>query len=347
MKFISLLFLLALISCKKDAIQTNVPAGIIENKTFNSTVLIDGHKYDGTIIRNCVFENIDGDGLQIRNADNLCVENSTFKNISGNAIRFRNSGSSKGVKIINNQIFNVKSNGILAPENHINTLIKGNQIYNIATDNTSSQFGSPHHGIYFQGFNVVITENKIYDILNDQGNCISIRTYGIISRNELFNATDHGISYYSDHPANSQELLIENNIIYDNGKRGINLASNGTTANHIGKALIRFNTLVSNSNSSIGINDALSDVSFSILGNVLIRTDDKTTFIFSSLPYFETNNIKSSVDIGFVNFANRNLHITNYSAAVNAAVGIIPFPALDFDGDSRTSSNLDVGADQL
>mgnify|MGYP005867287327 CR=1 FL=1 len=240
-------------SCKKEEVINDIQQGIIENQTFNSTLLIDGHAYDGTIIRNCIFENVDGDGLQIRDVDNLCIENCTFRNISEDAIRFRNSGSSNGVKIIDNQIYNIEENGILAPENHINALISGNLIYNVATNNTSSQFGAPHHGIYFQGFNVTITENTIYDILNDDGNCISIRTYGVISKNELHSATDHGISYFSDHPGNSKQLLIENNVIYDNGKRGINLASNGNSSNHIGEAIVRFNTIISNNHSTFAL----------------------------------------------------------------------------------------------
>ena len=273
----------------------------------------------------------------------MVIENCIFRNISEDAIRFRNSGSSDGVQILTNQIYNIKENGILAPENHIN----GNSIYNVATSNTSSQFGSPHHGIYFQGVKVTITENLIYDIINNQGNCISIRTYGIISRNKLYGATDHGISYYSDHPGNGQELLIENNFIYDNGKRAVNLASNGNTNNHIGGAKVRFNTILSNDESTIGINDDLTGVNFNFIGNILVRTDGGSTYIYSSLPYNESNNIESATDIGFVNFTARNLHIQGFSSATQAAIGFADFPAIDFDGETRVSGTLDVGADEI
>ncbi|WP_298480925.1 right-handed parallel beta-helix repeat-containing protein [uncultured Maribacter sp.] len=339
-----LILITGLSSCKSDAISMDVEPGIIENQTFNSTVLIDGHAYDGTIIRNCIFENIGGDGLQIRDVNNLCIENCIFRDIAEDAIRFRNSGSSNNVKIIDNQIHDIEENGILAAENHINTLIKGNTIYNVATNNTSSQFGAPHHGIYFQGFNVSITENTIYNVLNDGGNCISIRTYGVISKNKLYQATDHGISYFSDHPGDSGQLLIENNVIYDNGMRGINLASNGNSSNHIGHALVRFNTIVSDSKSSIGINDALIGVDFDIIGNIAIRTDGGTTFIYANLPYSESNNVIGSNDIGFIDFSNRDLHITNSSAATNAAVGLTDFPLTDFDGNTRDIASLDAGA---
>ena len=108
-------------------------AGVIEGETFNSTVLVDGHDYDGTVFRNYVFEDITGDGLQIRNVDSLCIENCIFRNLSGDAIRFRNTGSSAYVKILNNDFYNIEENAILAPENHLYTLIKGNTIHNVAT----------------------------------------------------------------------------------------------------------------------------------------------------------------------------------------------------------------------
>lgn len=338
------ILIIGLYSCKKEDISNVAQSEVIENRTFNATLLIDGHDYDGTIIRNCIFENITGDGLQIMDVANLSIENCTFRNISEDAIRFRNSGSSNGVKIIGNQIYDIEENGILAPENHVNTLIEGNMIYNVATNNTSSQFGAPHHGIYFQGFNVTITENIIYNIPNDGGNCISIRTYGVISKNEIHSATDHGISYFSDHPGNSDELLIENNVIYDNGKRGINLASNGNSSNHIGSAIIRFNTIVSNTQSPVGINDDLTGVNFEINGNVAIRTDGGSTYVFSNLPYVQSNNITGSNDIGFNDFQNRNLRITSGSTAINAAVGLTDFPATDFEGNPRSAASLDSGA---
>ncbi|MDX1350113.1 MAG: right-handed parallel beta-helix repeat-containing protein [Putridiphycobacter sp.] len=336
-----------ILSCQKKKENETLSPGIIENKTFHSTVLIDGHDFDGTIIRNCIFEDIEGDGLQIRDVDNLCIEDCIFKNISEDAIRFRNSGTSNHVKISRNEIYNIEQNGILAPENHINTVIDGNLIYQVATNNAGSQFGSPHHGIYFQGINVTITNNTIYDILNDQGNCVSIRTYGTVAKNILYNATDHGISYFSDHPGNGQPLLIENNFIFDNGKRGINLTSNGISENHIGSALVRFNTILSHTQSPIGTNIDLEGVAINIIGNILIRTDGASTYIFSPASFSESYNITASGDLDFIDFVGRNFHIKTSSSAVNAAIGANSFPASDFDGQARTASSLDVGADEI
>lgn len=341
-----IILFLAFTSCKKNDPITDLKPGLIENQTFNQTVLIDGHDYDGTIIRNCVFEDIKGDALQIRDVNNLCIENCTFKSISENAIRFRNSGSSDGVKILENTIYNIEHNGILAAENHINTTIKGNNIRNVGLSNASSIAGHPHHGIYFQGFNVNISENIIHDVINDQGNCVSIRTYGQVSKNVLYNATDHGISYYSDHPGNDGLLLIENNFIYDNGKRGVHLASNGTSANHIGEVIVRFNTIITNNKSPISTNESLTDVALSFIGNILIRTDGGTEFIYSNQTYSDLYNLTTSGDLNFQDFTNRNLHLTETSSAQNFATGAENFPDEDIDGDIRDVTNLDAGADQ-
>lgn len=341
-----LLLVLLFASCGKEKPIAPAP-GTIENQTFNTTVLIDGHDYDNTIIRNCIFENIVGDGLQIRDVDGLCVENCIFRNISEDAIRFRNSGSSNAVKIKDNEIYNIQENGILAPEGHLNSLIEGNLIYNVALSNTSSQFGAPHHGIYFQGIGVSILNNEIYNVLNDQGNAISIRTSGIIAGNKLHQATDHGISYYSDHPSNSGVLLIENNFIYDNGKRAINLASNGNTANHIAAAEIRFNTMISSTSSVIGINDKLTGTAVDLTANIAIRMDGSSLFVFSNQPYTTNRNITANNDVGFVSYAGRDLHLTNSSIARNHAAGITNFPAIDIDGDNRASATLDAGADEI
>lgn len=349
MSYLNLYFFalsIAIIGCNKNEPITNLDPGLIENQTFNTTVLIDGHDYDNTVIKNCIFEDISGDGLQIRDVNNLCIENCIFKNIKENAIRFRNSGESDGVKIINNVISEIDHNGILAAENHINTLIKGNTIYNVALEKSSSLAGHPHHGIYFQGFNVTITENIIHDIINSQGNCISIRTYGVVSKNILYNATDHAVSYFSDHPGNNKLLLIENNFMYDNGKRGVNLASNGTSANHIGEALVRFNTIITADKSPLSANDDLAGVDLNFIGNILIRTDGGTEFIFSSLTYTDSYNLTDNGDLGFQNFTSRNLRLNLESPALGYATGVASYPSTDIDGELRNEDDLDAGADQ-
>lgn len=333
--------------CKKDSGPLEPEGLLIEGQTFNQTVLIDGHDRDGTIIRDCIFENIDGDGLQIRDVDNLIVEDCIFREIKEDGIRFRNSGGSDGVQILNNEIYNIDENGILAWEGHRNTVIKGNTIYNVALNKSSALAGAPHHGIYFQGPNFEISENTIYDIVNNKGNCVSVRSYGTVSKNRLYNATDHGVSYFSDHPGADGELLVENNFIYDNGSRGINLTSNGTESNHISGASLRFNTIVSEDQAPIGIDDALCNGDNRVIANINIRRDGGSLFIFSNCSLTESNNLNSDTDIGFVDFVNRDLHLISSSGANGLANGLSGFPSDDIDGDLRNPASLDAGADQL
>ncbi|MEE9431063.1 MAG: right-handed parallel beta-helix repeat-containing protein [Melioribacteraceae bacterium] len=342
-----LLGVLFISSCKKNKINEPNETELISGKTFNETVLIDGHNYNGLIIENCIFENIDGDALLIRDVNNLTIRNCTFREIGDDAIRFRNSGSSNNVLIQDNLIYNIQGNGILAYETHSNTTIKGNTIHNVGLESISSVSGAPQHGIYFQGTNFLITQNIIYNVINENGNCISVRSYGKITRNTLYNADKHGVSYYSDHPGVNGELTIENNFIYDNGKRGVNLNTNGNQNSHIGNTIIRFNSIVVSSKSAINISTGMSDIGIEIYGNILVRTDGNSNIIEFIDPITSEQNLTSSNDIGFLDFNNRDLHINTTSSAKNYAVGISNFPINDFDGENRTNSGLDAGADDI
>lgn len=348
-------FLIALIftlligfsSCQKDNRIKPQEMVLIDGETFNETVFIDGHTYDGLIIENCIFENIEGDGLQIRDVDNLIIRNCIFRDIEEDAIRFRNSGASNNVQIQNNQIYNIKENGILAYETHSNVSIIDNVIYKVGLDGASSAAGAPHHGIYFQGKNFLISKNTIDDISNNNGNCISVRSYGEISANTLSNATKHGISYYSDHPGEDGTLLVQNNVIYDNGSRGINLNTNGNTSYHIGNSILRFNTLITSNKSCIGVASGMSDVAVEVYGNILIRTDGGSNYVDHADPVSQTQNLETNTGIDFVDFNNRDLHIKTSSSAKGFAVGITDFPLTDIDGDARTANQLDAGADEI
>ncbi|MBT30162.1 MAG: hypothetical protein CMO01_10930 [Thalassobius sp.] len=67
MKSVPVIFLIfLLINCKKEEITNIIQPDIIENQTFNSTLLFNAH--DFAIIRKCIFE--DGDE---RNIDGLDI----------------------------------------------------------------------------------------------------------------------------------------------------------------------------------------------------------------------------------------------------------------------------------
>jgi pectate lyase len=73
---------------------------IIENKVYSTTLDIYGHSWDNAIIRNCTFQNtVLSDAIRIADADNVRIENCIFKNIQGNGIRLHPAGSSNGIII--------------------------------------------------------------------------------------------------------------------------------------------------------------------------------------------------------------------------------------------------------
>lgn len=344
---ILLFILFGFTSCQKNNRIKPEETTRINGETFNETVLIEGHLYDGLIIENCIFENIADDGLQIKDVDDLIIRNCIFRDIQGNAIRFRNSGSSEDVLLENNEIYNIQKNGILVYETHYNTRINKNTIHDVGLETSSSSAGAPHHGIYIQGKNFLVQSNIIYNISNNNGNCISTRSYGIMNNNTLYNATKHGISYYSDHPGESGTLIIQNNMIYDNGSRGVNLNTNGNASNHIGSAIIRFNSIISSSKSCIGVASGMSDVSVGTYGNILVRTDGGSNYINHTDPINSYQNLTSDIDVGFVDYNNRDLHILSSSSAKNFAIGISDFPQIDFDEETRIANQLDAGADEI
>jgi hypothetical protein len=69
---------LLLTNCKKNDHITLEP-GLVENHTFNRTVLVDGHEYDGTIARNTIYQ-VRNHGIRYYsdhpgNGDDLLIEN--------------------------------------------------------------------------------------------------------------------------------------------------------------------------------------------------------------------------------------------------------------------------------
>lgn len=168
---------------------------VIQDSVFTSTFDLYGPLWDNAIIKNCTFSNfILSDGLRIANANNIIIDSCNFYNIQGNGIRFHNAGISNNV-IIQNCIFDsIYGNGINSSEGHVNTRILNNMFNNIGLDITGTAVGQPHHGIYFQGNNFLISGNRINAIYNNNGNCISVRSNGTVRNNILSNATKNGIA---------------------------------------------------------------------------------------------------------------------------------------------------------
>eukprot|EP01084_Bolivina_argentea_P021629 40187_1 len=201
---------------------------IIDSCTFEN---IEGdalqiYSISNLTIKNCIFQNILQDAIHFQTDEypqNITIDSNKFISMSGviyiqnistlqftnnyiydingsNGIYFRSSGHSTNALIKNNHIEMIYANGILAGENHTHLQIINNTIINVGIELNSALNGAPHHGMYIQGKGFYIHNNLVYWVNNINGNCISVRSYGIISNNILFNSTKRGITYYSDHP---------------------------------------------------------------------------------------------------------------------------------------------------
>lgn len=316
---------------------------VIQDSVFNATLDLNGASWNNAIIKNCIFSSfILSDGLRIANANNVLIDSCSFYNIQGNGIRLHNSGVSNNVIIRNCSFDSIYGNGILSSEGHSNTQILNNTFNNIGLDTTASAAGQPHHGIYFQGNKFLISGNIISNIYNNDGNCISVRSNGVVRSNVLYNAEKNGISYYSDHPNVERLLLIENNIIY-HCKRGVSVVNGGE--HYVDTTIIRFNTIITNNLMCISIGAGLT-MSNLIYGNILIREDGNPIHIWAESSYDSAKNVLVSGDIGFVDYFNHNYHITDQSVAYAYATGLLDYPLFDFENDPRGAFRLDAGADQ-
>ncbi|MDD2634811.1 MAG: right-handed parallel beta-helix repeat-containing protein [Bacteroidales bacterium] len=317
---------------------------IIQDSVFTTSLDLVESSWDNAIIRNCTFQNtILSDGIRIVNVNNVIIDSCVFYNIEGNGIRLHSSGVSDGVIIKNCTFDSIYGNGVLGQEQHINTQILNNQFNWIGLDTIGASIGQPHHGIYFYGNDFLISGNKIQNIYNNYGNGISVRSNGVVSKNVVSNATKNGIVYYSDHPNEGNNVLIENNIIY-NCQRGIRISDGGEP--YVDSSVVRFNTVISNDYMCISVGPGL-DMNIDIYGNILVRTDGSLNHIWAESSVNESYNVFSDEDIGFLDYDNNDYHITEQSVAYNFATGLSSFPTTDFENDIRNVNRLDAGADQI
>ena len=335
-----LLFFTTLISCIKE--ENLSTTNHLSNKSFNKGLRIDGHEFDSLLIENCTFSQ---KALNIGNANHITIKNCTFENIKDNGIKIGFIGEATGIRIENCTFKNIAANGIDSHENAANCIITNCYFENIAQSDIGAAMGQPHHGIYWKGKNVVIDGNEFVNGTQNQGNAISVRSSGIIKNNIIKDAAKNGIMYFSDHPG-GDTLRIENNFIINSNNYSVILASNGTITNHNKNIIIRFNTMVQTKNESIYISEKFENTAnISIYGNIIINSTENYFKTFYTLPDIYTN-LKSATDIGFVNMATNNLHITNTSVANGYCATLENFPKTDIDNEIRTQLNLDAGADE-
>lgn len=312
-----------------------------------------------------------GKAIRIYNADSVFILNNRISYCESSGISIgRNYGNQAQQKvdyllIDNNDISFTMSDGIGTQENITTAIATNNAISNVAYDGTGERLLEGDHGIYWQAPDGIIEGNEIYNILDSavqskSGVGISVRTSVKVLRNKVYNCQGRGIAYFNDHPKGSEPLLIANNIIYDNKFNGVYV--NGSNVNIIdpnqvskpNTVLIYNNTIINepiqdlwHHSCPIAINDMQGIQK--VNGNILIyegHLDTTQMFWHSSNISVEEYylNIRNNVDIGFVDFVNRNLNLTDVAVS---AIEKIPesqaYVTSDFYGNQRTG-NHEVGA---
>lgn len=222
---------------------------VIDHLQQTETLVIDGPAWNDVLISNCLIHDVDGDGITIRNVENLTILGCTIRNVSGSGIRLRSSGSTNDVHIIDNTITQVGKNGISAAKrsaksiDHTGALLLGNTIKDSGLDGEHGL----EHGIYSQVSDVRITGNVITG--TREGNGISIRSSGHVTCNFVEGVSRSGkpgIRYYPDHKTGpSQTLEIRNNQIRD-AKVGVDLHAESDAISYSDADLVQHFKIIDN-----------------------------------------------------------------------------------------------------
>lgn len=273
------------------------------------------------MVRNCRFEDIRHNGIKVGftgPASDILIEDCFFDGIGFNAIDSHRE----------------------AP----NGTIRGCTIKNAGLSETGAAMAQPHHGIYWKGKDVLIEENRFEAGNQPQGNAISVRSSGIVRKNVIMGAPKNGIMYYSNHPG-SDSLLIENNFLAYN-TYGISCATLGNEEYHNQNVIIRFNTVLQETNYNLYIAaDFQNTTVFSIYGNLFVNPTETYFQKFYEVDGIN-NNLLTAGSINFVDAENGDLHLIPGSAAEDYCAGLINYPTTDIDGDLRASETLNAGADE-
>ncbi|MFZ1469509.1 MAG: right-handed parallel beta-helix repeat-containing protein [Paracoccaceae bacterium] len=247
---------------------------VIENLVLTSTLALDGPEWNNTLIRNLTIQNVQGDGIMLRNVENVRIENVTIRDVSGDGIKLSMTGSTTNVIIANSLIENTGGDGINAGHrasdgvDHIGLQILNNTIdtTGLAGSNTGLV-----HGMYIQSSDPRIEGNHILN--STDGNGISIRSSGVIRDNFIDTTYKSGISYFADHAAGTSNiLLIEDNVVIASGngdsRSDIDIlgVSSGNLGNVVGTIIVRDNFLTAEGRDYVSISS-----NFSNLGGVIVN----------------------------------------------------------------------------
>ncbi|MBU2552536.1 MAG: right-handed parallel beta-helix repeat-containing protein [Proteobacteria bacterium] len=312
---------------------------VIEGRTFTETLTLDGHQWDGAVIRNNVFNNIADKGLHLSNVRGLSILDNRFTGIKSNAIKLRsdkNQGT-EDILIKGNLFKDIAATAILAGEPNVRLRIIGNRFENVALITS----GEKQHAMYLKGPEFLVEGNVISGVIDANG--ISVRTSGVVRGNFIEKAAKDGIKYYSSSETKgSGRLVIEANVAVGNGHGGIALAAGKGPL--VDQVEIRFNTLAGNGR-GIWIYEDLDRVGISIYGNLIVEADKKYIYTRTK-PTLETDNLEVDAEPGFVNAAGRDFNLVKASPAVGFVRKAPGLPPYDYQGRSFGRPPYDAGAMQ-
>ncbi|CTQ34784.1 right-handed parallel beta-helix repeat-containing protein [Jannaschia rubra] len=192
---------------------------IVENLVLNDTLILDGPEWHNTLVRNVIIENVDGNGIMLRDVSNVMIENVTIRNVSGDGVKLSTLGSTSGVTIRDCTIQKIGEDGINAGQRKAGGVDHpGLQIIGNTIEKTGLNGGTTGlmHGIYVQTTDFLIQDNRIIDSMD--GNAISVRSSGQITGNYIETTRESGIAYFADNARGaSNHLVITDNVILDTG----------------------------------------------------------------------------------------------------------------------------------
>lgn len=210
--------LLALIIAATPAADATA-APVIENIVLDSTLRLEGPRWNGTIVRNVTIRGVDGDGIFLRNVESVRIENCSISDVTGRGIQLSIEGSTRDVRIVGNRISNTGLDGISAGQRHARgvdhpgLVVRDNRIERTGLKSR----GGRNHGIYVQSTDFLIEGNLVRN--SADGNGISVRSSGTVRNNVVQGSGKSGIAYYPDHMAGpSNTLVIEGNRVSDSGR---------------------------------------------------------------------------------------------------------------------------------
>lgn len=297
--------------------------------TYRTTTLsVIGHQNDGMVIENIVIHDTGGDGIVLRDVDNVTIRNCEIYNVS-EGIAFSSLGNTKNVTIENCNIHDTGRNGIIVKQhpgyNQTGVVIRNNVITNTGTSSTSGAY----HGIYMQATDNVIMGNVID---TSTGNGVSIRSSGYVGSNKISNTAKSCVRYFSDNVTGAtKKLQVENNLC-------VNPAGDypaisilwGANPAVVTDFAIRFNTIIGGMSSFQVQSSQFSTAQVAVYGNLFTKALS-TTYID-----YNAGNLLTTVPFS------ADYSLSAGDPAIGYAAGVRDWPAVDIDGKTRRT--VDAGA---